>query len=49
MNSTFNDNGTISYTQRRYIEFMRDLSIGDPAVDTIISPNIPLVVSENPT
>lgn len=49
INSTFNDNGTISYTQRRYIEFIRDLSIGDPHVDTIISPNIPLVVSETPS
>lgn len=46
MNSTFNDNGTITYTQRRYIEFIPELSVGDPKIDSIISPNIPLVVSE---
>lgn len=45
LDGEFFDNGTVAYRQKRYIEFMPDMSIGDPKVDWLISPNIPLVVS----
>lgn len=41
----FNDNGTITFVQLRGLEFVPELSVGDPNVDWLISPNIPLVVS----
>lgn len=33
----------MTYQPRRFLKFRRDLSIGDPDVDTIMSPNIPLL------
>lgn len=42
-NPIFHDNGTLSFTTKRFLEFRRDLSVGDPLKDTIISPNIPLL------
>ncbi|RZB77492.1 scavenger receptor class B, member 1-like, partial [Asbolus verrucosus] len=42
-NATFNDNGTMTFQPRRYLRFRRDLSIGDPEEDRVMSPNIPLL------
>lgn len=41
----FNDNGTVTFMPIRMLQLERDKSIGDPKVDRIIIPNIPLVVS----
>lgn len=39
----FNENGTLTFRPRRNITLALDKSIGDPRVDWIISPNIPLL------
>lgn len=44
-NSKFNENGSVTFEPKRYIEFVRELSVGDPKEDVITSINIPLVVS----
>ncbi|KAF5300480.1 hypothetical protein FQA39_LY02279 [Lamprigera yunnana] len=43
VNSTFNDNGTITFTPKRKLEFVREHSIGDPFVDRLLLPNVPLL------
>ncbi|XP_044258717.1 scavenger receptor class B member 1-like isoform X1 [Tribolium madens] len=42
-NATFNPNGTMTFEPKRYLKFRPDMSIGNPDVDWIISPNIPLL------
>lgn len=44
-NPVFNDNGTLTFMPRRLLKFMPELSVGDPKVDRVICPNIPLLVS----
>ncbi|KAK9882844.1 hypothetical protein WA026_023543 [Henosepilachna vigintioctopunctata] len=42
-NTTFHPNGTISFIPVRHLKFIRERSVGDPEVDRLITPNIPLV------
>ncbi|KAH8383338.1 hypothetical protein KR009_008055, partial [Drosophila setifemur] len=43
-NATYNEaNNTITYTPRREYIFVRERSVGDPKVDTVRAPNIPLM------
>ncbi|XP_063909506.1 lysosome membrane protein 2 [Zophobas morio] len=42
-NATFNEDGTMTFQPRRYLKFQREMSVGDPKEDRIISPNIPLL------
>jgi len=42
-NVTWNENGTLSFSPTRAVEFERELSVGDPAVDNIIITNVPLL------
>ena len=43
-NIVFNDNGTVSYIERKWYKFMRNMSVGDDN-ETFTSINIPVVVS----
>jgi hypothetical protein len=45
MNTTFNENGTMSYIPVRRVKFIPEKSVGDPVTDIIVIPNIPLLVS----
>lgn len=42
-NVTWHENKTISYMPKRTIVFKREMSIGDPAVDMVSVPNIPML------
>ena len=37
----------MTFQPRRYLKFQREMSVGDPKEDRIISPNIPLLVSKH--
>ncbi|KAB0800229.1 hypothetical protein PPYR_05969 [Photinus pyralis] len=43
INSTFNDNGTISFIPKRRLEFQPQHSIGNPDVDKLLLPNLALL------
>ncbi|KAF2893100.1 hypothetical protein ILUMI_13073 [Ignelater luminosus] len=43
INATFNKNGSLTFVPRRLLHFMPEYSVGDPDVDTVVSPNIPLL------
>lgn len=45
-NCTFHDNDTITYIPRRKLHFDAELSVGNPATDRIMAPNIPLLVNK---
>ncbi|XP_060858229.1 scavenger receptor class B member 1-like isoform X1 [Metopolophium dirhodum] len=42
-NTTFQSNDTVTYIPRRKLHFDLNLSVGDPEVDHIVVPNIPLL------
>ncbi|CAH0746886.1 unnamed protein product, partial [Bemisia tabaci] len=42
-NVTFHENKTLSYTPMRLIHYDAELSVGDPDLDYIVVPNIPLL------
>ncbi|XP_066584676.1 scavenger receptor class B member 1-like [Prorops nasuta] len=42
-NITWNDNGTISYSPKRSVFYVPEMSVGDPEVDLINVPNIPML------
>ncbi|KAK5649342.1 hypothetical protein RI129_000371 [Pyrocoelia pectoralis] len=42
-NVTFNDNGTISFTPKRRLDFVREYSLGNPDVDRLLLPNLALL------
>lgn len=44
-NATFGDDGTVTYNPRREYIVDPENSIGDPKLDRIIVPNIPLLVN----
>lgn len=45
INPVFNDNGTLTFTPKRSVKFMPELSVGDPETTYIYVPNVPLLVS----
>ncbi|XP_015601964.1 scavenger receptor class B member 1 isoform X1 [Cephus cinctus] len=42
-NVTWNDNGTMSYTPRRTVVYVPEMSVGDPEQDLVMVPNIPML------
>ncbi|XP_043287176.1 scavenger receptor class B member 1 [Venturia canescens] len=42
-NVTWNDNGTVSYVPRRSIVYVPEMSVGDPGLDIVRVPNIPML------
>ncbi|KAK4881445.1 hypothetical protein RN001_004764, partial [Aquatica leii] len=42
-NVTFNDNGTITFIPKRRLTFVPELSVGDPFIDSLLLPNVPLL------
>ncbi|KAB0791760.1 hypothetical protein PPYR_03560 [Photinus pyralis] len=42
-NISVNNDGTLSFISRRTIQFMHELSVGDPLKDTLWLPNLPLL------
>lgn len=47
VNTSFNTNGTLVFQPKRLVEFIPERSVGNPDVDVIMSPNIPLLVRTN--
>ncbi|XP_043595440.1 scavenger receptor class B member 1-like isoform X2 [Bombus pyrosoma] len=43
-NVTWHENSTISYVPKRKIVYVPELSIGNPEVDTVFAPNIPMLM-----
>ncbi|XP_015601972.1 scavenger receptor class B member 1 isoform X2 [Cephus cinctus] len=43
-NVTWNDNGTMSYTPRRTVVYVPEMSVGDPEQDLVMVPNIPMLM-----
>lgn len=42
-NYTFHENGTLTYFPKRTVKYVPERSIGDPEVDIVTVPNIPLL------
>lgn len=42
-NYTFHENGTLSYIPVRRVEFVPERSVGDPTIDLVTVPNIPMI------
>ena len=41
---TWNDNGTLSYVPKRTVVYIPEKSVGNPEIDLVSVPNIPMLV-----
>ena len=46
---TWNENGTLTYSPKRTVFYVPEMSVGDPKKDIVTVPNIPILVSANNT